>query len=628
MSDIVPRSEYPRPQFVRVDSKGQPDWVCLNGEWEFCIDNGDSGIERGLPSQMTWPQRIQVPFCPESELSGIANTDFMAAVWYRRTVTLPEAWAGKSIVLHFGAVDYDATVWAIKGGGEPVEIGRHRGGFTPFSCDLSRVSQGGESVTLVVRARDSNADPKPRGKQSRQYAPHGCHYTRTTGIWQTVWMEALPLPAGLKRARITPDLAAGAFRIAQPLTNNPEGFHLRATLSDDRGQIVQTEVRADLDFAPRLDLLIPTDRRRTWSTKDPFLYNISVELIDATGAVVDHVLSYAGLRSVSISGKMVKINGESVYQRLVLDQGYYPKGVMTAPTDADLVKDIELSMAVGFNGARLHQKVFEERFLYHADRLGYLCWGEFADWGCGGFGPGSDHQSMGVTYATQFLEALERDYSHPSIVGWCPLNETHQVWHDKITTLDDATRAMFLACKAMDSTRPVLDTSGYSHRVYETDVYDSHDYIDEKDYAVGIENFRSRHVPGDAWKAFVNPNSPADSTGKRTEWSVPYRGQPYFCSEFGGFKWAHKLGDPTDTVKTGTTWGYGGAPTTIEEFYERFDAKCRVLMDNANMFGFCYTQLTDIHPEENGIYTFDREAKFDAARLRAVLDPAAAIEKA
>jgi beta-galactosidase/beta-glucuronidase len=622
MSNEVPRPEYPRPQFIRVDANGSPDWMCLNGEWEFSIDQGDSGLDRVLPAQPDWPMRIQVPFCPESRLSGIEHVDFMAAVWYRRTITLPTDWTGRTILLHFQAVDYDATVWAVKTTSDAaevaakmVEIGRHRGGFTPFSCDLSRVAEGGETVTIIVRARDNMAEAKPKGKQSSLYAPHGCHYTRTTGIWQTVWAEALPRPAALKRARITPDVAAGAFRIEQPLTNNPKGFRLRATARDAAGTVAETSVRADLDFAPRLDLPIPADRQRLWSPADPFLYDISVELLDAAGIVVDRVNSYAGLRSVSIEGKMVKINGESIYQRLVLDQGYYPDGVMTAPTDADLIKDIELSMAVGFNGARLHQKVFEERFLYHADRLGYLCWGEFADWGCGGHGPGHDHQQMSVTYPAQMLEALERDYSHPAIVGWCPLNETHQSLQDKITTLDDATRALFLACKAMDTTRPVLDTSGYSHRVYETDVYDSHDYIDEKVWDTGITNFSKREGE-EGWTGFLNPHD------NPLKWSVPYRGQPYFCSEYGGFKWVSE-----EKQEAGDSWGYGGAPKNLEDFYRRFAATTRILMDNPNMFAFCYTQLTDIFPEENGIYRFDRTSKFDPARLRAVLAPPAAIEQ-
>ncbi|MBC7809256.1 MAG: beta-galactosidase, partial [Akkermansiaceae bacterium] len=267
---------------------------------------------------------------------------------------------------------------------------------------------------------------------------------------------------------------------------------------------------------------------------------------------------------------------------------------------------------------------------YHADRMGYLVWGEFADWGCSGYGPGHDHQQPGITYAAQWLEAIERDYSHPSIIGWCPLNETAQQHHDRITTLDDATRAMFLATKAMDTTRPVLDTSGYAHRVLETDVYDSHDYIEEKDFEAGLVKFMERHEGTPGWKAFSNPHAPSGaSTGPKT-WSTPYRGQPYFVSEFGGFRW--KVGDDAKSATENTlnrkqSWGYGADPQTEEEFYQRFEATCRVLLGNPSMFGYCYTQLTDVYPEENGVYTFDRQAKFDGARLRAIQEHIAGIEK-
>ena len=595
----IPRPEYPRPQFVR------PDWLCLNGEWEFEIDGGDSGLARGLVSSQL-AGKIVVPFCPESSLSGVGHTDFMAAVWYRKTVTVPEDWKGRHVLLHFGAVDYDATVWV-----DGVEVIRHRGGFTPFSATLSAVT-GGDTFTVVVRARDDWKSPKPRGKQAQAYAPHGCLYTRTTGIWQTVWIEPVP-DASLSRPRITPDVANGAFYLEQPLTQNRPGLTLHATLKDANGEVASASVAAHLDLAPRLTLTIPEDKKRLWSVTDPHLYDIEISLRDADGTVVDRTTSYAGLRSVAIDGIKVKLNGETVFQRLVLDQGYYPDGVMTAPSDDALIADIQRSMDVGFNGARLHQKVFEERFLYHADRMGYLIWGEFGDWGCGGHGPADDHQKQGATYTTQWLEALMRDYSHPSIIGWCPLNETWQKISDEITVLDDVTHGMYLATKAMDTSRPVLDTSGYSHRVRNADIYDSHDYIDEKDYEVGIANFRKRHADMAEGAVYKNDG---------TNWSVPYAGQPYFVSEFGGFKWVVE----SERALADTSWGYGGGPTTLEDFYRRFGDVCDILLDNPLMFGYCYTQLTDVHPELNGIYTFDRRLKFDAARLKAIQTRRAAIE--
>src|SRR5579871_6334179 len=410
---FVPRPEYPRPQFVR------PDWLCLNGEWQFEIDAGDSGKERGL-LERELSGTITVPFCPESALSGVGNTDFMHAVWYRREVVIPAEWAGKNVLLHFQAVDYDATVW-INGH----EAARHRGGFSPFTVDLRGFAAPGETAVIVMRARDENRTSQPRGKQSTQYAPYSCFYTRTTGIWQTVWLEPVP-DVALRRPRLTPDIANGMIRLEQPLTNNRPGYRLEAAVRTAQGVIATAACAADLDLAPRLDLAIPPDRLHPWSPDDPYLYDIEIRLLNAQGEIVDQAASYMGLRSIALDGKKVKLNGKSVFQRLVLDQGYYPEGVMTAPTDEDLVRDIRLAQEAGFNGARLHQKVFEERFLYHADRMGYLVWGEFADWGSEGRVSWQDSGVPTITYATQWLEAIERDYSHPSIIGWCPFNENIQ----------------------------------------------------------------------------------------------------------------------------------------------------------------------------------------------------------
>jgi hypothetical protein len=288
---------------------------------------------------------------------------------------------------------------------------------------------------------------------------------------------------------------------------------------------------------------------------------------------------------------------------------------MTAPTDEDLVQDIRLAQAAGFNGARLHQKVFEERFLYHADRMGYLVWAEFADWGVSGFGPPEDHQRTGASMVAQWLEVVDRDLSHPSIVGWCPLNETWQLAQDHITDLDDATRGMFLASKLADPSRPVLDASGYAHRVRESDVYDSHNY--EQDPAA----FR-RQVGG------LVAGKPYTNTHEGRPVSVPYGGQPYFVSEFGGIWWNADLADSGAGDDMAASWGYGSRVRDEEEFYARFAGLVAVLLDDPEMFGACYTQLTDVLQEHNGLYRFDRTPKFDTARIREVLRRPAAIERA
>lgn len=590
----IPRGEYPRPQLVRAN------WLSLNGQWQFEIDQGDSGIHRGV-LERELSDLIVVPFCPESELSGIGDTAFHEAVWYRRTVRIPIEWANRRVLLHFQAVDHDATVWV-----NGVEVVRHRGGWTPFTCDITHEAPPGGEATVVVRARDPRNGVQARGKQSVEQVNSTSFYTRTTGIWQSVWLE--PVSAiHLLRPRITPDVGANAIHLELPLAGNAARHVVRASLRDAAGEIVAASTSPGFDLMPRLALLIPADRRRLWSMDDPFLYDLVLEVVDEHGDVVDRAESYAGLRGISIDGKAVLLNGEPVFQRLVLDQGYYPDGIMTAPDDEALVRDIQLAQAAGFNGARLHQKVFEERFLYHADRLGYLVWGEFGDWGCF-TGPIGEAQEPTATYVTQWLEAVARDYSHPSIIGWCPTNETQQPIHDRITILDDVTTAMFLATKAADPTRPVIDASGYSHRVPHTDIYDAHLYEqDPTRFAEALSGLAEG-------RPFVNGHYDGRA------WCVPYRGQPYFLSEFGGIWW-----NPDD-VHSAESWGHGDPPQSLTEVYARFEGLVAALLNDPLMFGYCYTQLTDVFQEKNGIYYFDRRPKLDVARVKRAQERPAAIE--
>lgn len=595
----IPRPEYPRPQFRR------DRWVNLNGIWEFESDQSDTGLERGLRDTHLSGE-ILVPFAPESTLSGIGDLNFYNAVWYRRSLHVPADWAGTRVFLHFGAVDHDATVWV-----DGIEVGRHRGGFSSFSFDITDAVTFGSDVPVVVRARDEPHAPQARGKQSRTYAPTGAHYWRTTGIWQTVWMEPVPETA-IRRPRITPNVASGSFDVEVPLSSTAIGARVAVVVSDDQGEVSRAEGRADLDLAPRLTLPIADGRHRMWSPDDPFLYDILLELRGPDGSLLDVVHSYAGLRSVSITDKAIRLNGTVVFQKLVLDQGYYPDSLMTAPTDDELVRDIELSLAAGFNGARLHQKVFEERYLYHADRLGYLVWGEFGDWGCNSREGEATNQQPDASYIQEWLEVLERDYSHPSIIGWCPMNETWQAYGDRITALDDVMRGMFLATKAFDTSRPVLDTSGYAHRVPESDVFDSHQY--EQDPEALADHF-ARLSEGDP---FVNPSP---TTGE--SWSISYGGQPFFVSEFGGIWWNAAEAQAAES----SGWGYGERVRTIDEFYARFSGQVAVLKGNPDMFGYCYTQLTDVFQEQNGLYNFDRSDKFEIDRIRAAQGGPAAIEQ-
>lgn len=596
----IPRPEYPRPQFVRKD------WLNLNGQWQFEFDANDSGISRGVRDRGL-SGSITVPFCPESTLSGVGDVDFHAAVWYRKEVKIPAGWKKyPRLRLHFQACDYETTVWV-----NGTEIVRHRGGFTPFFAEIGGLVKAGGKAVIVVRARDNDRMALPRGKQCGEYSNVGCAYTRTTGIWQTVWLEPLPA-AAMERPRITPDLANSRFRFEVPFSGCTTGLKIRAVVSDRDGEIASKCVAADADFSAAFEIAVPAKRLHLWEPGNAYLYDIVFELVNAKGEVVDKVASYAGMRSVRLDGMAVRINGKSVFQRQVLDQGYYADGIMTAPTDAALVRDIKLSMAAGFNSARLHQKVFEERFLYHCDRLGYMVWGEFGDWGTfwGEDGVLGHRHQPAAAIAAQWQEVLLRDYSHTAIIGWCPLNETWQPVEDRMVALDDTQTALYYSTKACDRTRPVLDSSGYAHRIRNADVFDCHNYEQDP------EKFRKVTEGTAEGKPYVN------GLDRNIVVGVPYAGQPYFVSEFGGIKW-----NPSALDNSKGSWGYGNSPKTIEEFYARFKGLCDVLLDNPAMFGYCYTQLTDVFQEQNGIYFFDRSAKFDMKRIRAIQTRTAAIEK-
>lgn len=555
----IPRSEYPRPQFVRNN------WNNLNGEWAFEFDFGNSGAERGMEKpDAPFTKKILVPFCPESALSGIGHKDFMPAVWYRRTVTLTRQELDGRVLLHFGAVDYMATLWV-----NGKQAGTHAGGYSSFVFDITDFVAEGDN-TLTLRAQDdSRSGKQPRGKQSALFHSHGCDYTRTTGIWQTVWMEFVP-PTYLVSSRIIPDYQNSSISVTVRTSGCRRALSLKLTASFEGRVCASREVKISGEYSTTELTLSET---HLWEPGNPALYDLTYELLQ-DGKPLDKVTGYFGLRGVEIRGKKFCLNGKSIFQRLVLDQGFYPDGIYTAPSDAALKQDIILSMEAGFNGARLHQKVFEERFLYWADKLGYLVWGEQANWGL-------DYTTADAIgwFLPEWLEVVERDFNHPAIIGWCPFNETwdmHGCRQD-----DEVLRMVYLATKATDRTRPVIDTSGNYHVV--TDIYDIHDYEQN------AEVWKSRYgVPYD-----------------RLHETYPSRqkaaGQPFFVSEYGGARWA------PDSPEG---WGYGDAPKSEEEVGARYEALTTVLLDNPDICAFCYTQLTDVEQEKNGVYHYDRTPKF------------------
>jgi len=570
----IPRPEYPRPQFVR------PSWMNLNGTWQFEIDHGASGRARGLVQKEQLDSSILVPFCPESELSGIGYKDFMAAVWYRRTFFLPEEAQGQRILLHFGAVDYKCEAWV-----NGQSVGAHEGGYVSFSFEITDAVKAGENTLVICADDDQRHGRQPYGKQCSQYYSRGCSYTRTTGIWQTVWLEWVP-QTYLRSMRTTPDAANGSIFIDAQIDGNAMGGVLKAEASFNGQKAGYAEAAVDGNHAK---LTLKVEDPQLWTVGQPNLYDLELTLCK-NGETLDTVSSYFGLRTISFDGKKCLINGKPVFQRLILDQGFYPDGIYTAPTDEALKHDIEMSMAMGFNGARLHQKVFEQRFLYWADKLGYICWGEMPSWG---IDPARAH-TMSI-FLREWLEVVERDFNAPSIVGWCPYNE---VWGESNEGLRELTLQMtYRATKAMDPSRPCIDTSGGLHA--ETDIYDTHDYEQNP------EIYAQRYKPGaELYDRFNNRQH--------------YDGKlPMFVSEYGGIRW-------TDDA---SGWGYGQAPESREEFISRYNGLTEALLGNPEHMGFCYTQLTDVEQEQNGLYTYQRVAKFPPEVIAAINTQKAAIEE-
>ncbi len=593
----LPRAEYPRPQFERAD------WQNLNGRWTYIFDFSDTGFQRGYQASTGFDGSITVPFAPESELSGVGYKDYISNIWYHRTISIPQEWAGKNIRLNFGAVYYTSEVYI-----DGQFVGRHFGGSSSFSYDITRFVSDGKEHNLVVKASsDLRSGLQGAGKQSLQYASHACNYTRTTGIWQTVWMEPVS-PAGLQNVQVITDIDQKQVIVHPWFFAETSGHTLKVTLIEGEKTVVSKTVRASNNST----VVLPVRKVRLWSPEDPFLYGLVYEVIDAEGNVVDRIDSYTGMRKVHIEGNKVYLNNQPYYQRLVLDQGFYPDGIWTAPSDEALKKDIELSMQAGFNGARLHQKVFEERYYYWADRLGYLTWGESASWGMDANDP-----LAARNFLAEWEECVVRDRNHPSIVTWTPMNE--EFWPDDVQ-YPRFSEDIYTLTKQLDPTRPVNLCSGGVLTVH-TDIWTAHHY--EQDPAklkdIVYNGGKMYSLMPQTYKGRIRNIGFNDvGAGTTYDWQEYDGKMPYILDEFGGIKWVKDQDRQAVNSQT-VSWGYGQAPRSLEEFYARLEGMVDALLSlSGQMCGYCYTQLTDVEQEENGVYFYDRSSKFDMSRINAI----------
>ncbi len=575
----IPRPEHPRPDWERTT------WLNLNGEWEFAEtdDNNASYTD----SNAKFPDKIIVPFVRESKLSGLGRLGFIKNVWYRRTFTVPADFAGKRVNFNIGACDWRTTIWV-----NGVKLGTHTGGNVAFGFEATNALKPGENTVVVHAYDDTRSGVQALGKQSTQLNSYGCWYTRTTGIWQTVWLEGVGT-SYLKNPKIETDPANGRVYVRVEVDGYNTGLQVKARVLDGGKVVAEDAVSAN--WRNNQLLLDLGKSAKKWSPKSPFLYDLELEL-SSGGKVVDKVKTYFGVRTIQIEGRAILINGEAIFQRLVLDQGFYPDGIWTAPSDAALKKDIQLSLDCGFNGARLHQKVFEPRFLYWADKMGYMVWGEFSNWG-----PDFAKLETNKPFIDEWVEILLRDRNHPAIITWCPFNETP----DNAAPLQET---IVRITRAVDPSRPVIETSGWSHRIRDPEMLDNHDYDQNP------ESYRARY---DA--RFQDDALPDYLTSGGNNMNVPF-----YVGEYGGIGWAPKEASSIDGG-----WGYGNNPKTIEDFYTRFDGLAKAQLENPNLFGFCYTQLTDVELEINGMYFYDeaRTPKFDNAKIKKMLSVQAAYEK-
>lgn len=582
MEVSLPRGEYPRPQFVR------PEWLSLNGWWKFRLDDDNVGMEQHWFDSIEYQSCILVPFSLECKMSGIGDVSFHPCVWYQRSIEIPLAWTGKSVLLNFGAVDYRATVWV-----NGIVVASHEGGHTPFSCDITSALRS-EGNILTVRAEDPPTDRYiPRGKQYWEAASTSIFYARTTGIWQSVWLEPVS-ETHIERLRITPTIEGAVFvsaKIASPGTSQVLTF----TVFDKGRELTSATSLAE---GPAASLSVHVHEPKLWSPESPYLYTARVELRGPEGTL-DSAETYFGIRSIAAQDGKVVLNGTPIYLKAVLDQGYWPESNLTAPSDDAIREDLLRVKQLGFNSVRKHQKVEDPRFLYWADKLGVLVAAEMAN----AYLFNEDAVSR---MTREWIEVVLRDYNHPSIIIWTPVNESWGVPNLSDRRQQAHLRALYYLTKSLDDTRLVIDNDGWEHTEV-TDLFAIHDYTKTgKEFQTRFNKITRGLPPPLYGKLYSAP-------GHR------YNGSPILLWEFGGVGYVL----PEDREKApSNSWGYSGLEWQPGAALDRIKGLYEAIAGLTQICGVCYTQLYDVEQEVNGILTYDRRWKFDPdafARINSLL---------
>jgi beta-galactosidase/beta-glucuronidase len=654
MASSTPPLDYPRPDFVRSALR----WESLNGPWDFLFDDADAGQHQGwhhqgLPTHAASTEgkpaskrTIQVPFVFQALASGIHERGVHQVLWYERRIddlrSAEEKAEGYHLLLRFGAVDYHAKVWL-----NGQYIGEHRGGHVPFDLDLTDAFAltPAASSRLTIRVFDSAYDlTQPRGKQYWAPEPESIFYTPSSGIWQSVWLESVP-PArivdgsygtiikstNIERGILDARVSTSGRRVGQALSIEVEsslgGVVIGTTRQElprdeDFVRIFEVNMRLSPEHFERLPPEFtantpPTDRHcwrdgvALWSPECPFLYDVALRLFDGSGKMLDEVRTTTGMRSLdwTTGDGTFRMNGKPLFQALLLDQGYWPETLMTPPSSEALKRDIELSKAMGFNGCRKHQKVEDPVFMYWADRLGFLVWGEMAS--CYHFS-----MEMVKRFDQEWMEMIRRDINHPSIITWTPVNESwgyNDLGGDKRQR--DHIRSLYYTTKTYDPTRPINDNCGWEHVV--TDISSFHEYADAQgmtDRCASLKEIVARGRP-----MFLGPIYEPRGSGVADPGSRHLPGAPVMCTEFGGVN----VAAANDESRKGN-WGYTTA-RDARDLLQRIDGQVVATLREGLISGIVWTQFTDIEQEQNGLYSYDRREKLPAGEVRGVLERAKAM---
>lgn len=586
MTTIRYIKDYPRPQFVR------DEWMNLNGEWAFGFDDANTGESEGWPSQFGGDRKIAVPFTYETEASGIGEHDHHRYVWYHRTIDIPEEQAGKSVILHFQAVDYIAKIWV-----NGRYVGSHQGGYSAFSFDITPYAVYGGSNNVTVKVEDSMDAAQPRGKQRWTKDSFECFYVQTTGIWQSVWLEYVN-PVHIEAVKMTPDIDTRSLKLEYQVRGNLDSgdIRLETIISLKGNRVKQFSLAIDRPWLQLdADLLHEMNgpwKMSYWTPATPNLYDIEFVLYKGNEKL-DHVYSYFGMRKISTRDGQILLNNEPIYQRLLLDQGYWPESHLTPPSEEAILKDIDLILEMGYNGVRKHMKVEDPRFLYWCDVKGLLVWSEMA-------ATFEFNDDAIQRFTNEWMDIVHQYYNHPSIITWVPFNESWGIMNVAKDRRQQAfTESIYHLTKSFDPMRLVVSNDGWEHTV--SDILTLHDYVESG------EEFRQRYSNKDDIvnnRIAFNNRKYAYADGYR------YNGQPVILSEFGGVAFKNDAG-----------WGYGNQEATEESYLNRLKELHEAVKATDYIVGYCYTQITDVQQEVNGMLEENRELKVPLESIKELNRP-------